>query len=472
MANGTQLNGIRPSAPSQRVLRVLEGTGLEAWYVGGWVRDALMGRVCHDVDMCCSGTWQQSRDALRAADIAVVESGIRFGGITAICEDERIEITTYRVDGFYEDGRHPTSVQRAATLEEDLARRDFTVNAMAWHPERGLRDLYGGQEDLAARVIRAVGEPRRRFEEDALRMLRAVRFACRLDFAIEPKTARALANCAELLRAVARERVGVELEGILATGRGGDAMYRYPELMCAAIPELSACRGFDQRSIYHDYDVYEHIARVLTVAGELALDGEGRLLGGAPSPVLMWAALLHDISKPDCFTLDERGRGHFYGHPQAGAKKAAKIMKRLALPNDLIRDVRALIFYHDEPLKGTRIELLRQMLAFAGEGRDALCLMDELLDLRRADTLGKAPACFYYVDMLEDMREYVHELVDEGAAYSLQTLQLKGKDLIDAGVAPGPGIGKLLGSALDACIEGEVANDRDALLSFCLDSIR
>ena len=472
MANGTQLNGIHPSAPSLRVLRVLEDAGLEAWYVGGWVRDALMGRVCHDVDMCCSGTWQQSRDALRAADIAVVESGIRFGGITAICEDERIEITTYRVDGFYEDGRHPTSVQRAATLEEDLARRDFTVNAMAWHPERGLRDLYGGQEDLAARVIRAVGEPRRRFEEDALRMLRAVRFACRLDFAIEPKTARALANCAELLRAVARERVGVELEGILATGRGGDAMYRYPELMCAAIPELSACRGFDQRSIYHDYDVYEHIARVLTVAGELALDGEGRLLGGAPSPVLMWAALLHDISKPDCFTLDERGRGHFYGHPQAGAKKAAKIMKRLALPNDLIRDVRALIFYHDEPLKGTRTELLRQMQSFAGEGRDALNLMDELLDLRRADTLGKAPACFYYVDMLEDMREYVHELVDEGAAYSLQTLQLKGKDLIDAGIAPGPGLGKLLGSALDACIEGEVVNDRDALLSFCLDSIR
>lgn len=472
MANGTQLNGIHPSAPSLRVLRVLEDAGLEAWYVGGWVRDALMGRVCHDVDMCCSGTWQQSRDALRAADIAVVESGIRFGGITAICEDERIEITTYRVDGFYEDGRHPTSVQRAATLEEDLARRDFTVNAMAWHPERGLRDLYGGQEDLAARVIRAVGEPRRRFEEDALRMLRAVRFACRLDFAIEPKTARALANCAELLRAVARERVGVELEGILATGRGGDAMYRYPELMCAAIPELSACRGFDQRSIYHDYDVYEHIARVLTVAGELALDGEGRLLGGAPSPVLMWAALLHDISKPDCFTLDERGRGHFYGHPQAGAKKAAKIMKRLALPNDLIRDVRALIFYHDEPLKGTRTELLRQMQAFAGEGRDALNLMDELLDLRRADTLGKAPACFYYVDMLEDMREYVHELIDEGAAYSLQTLQLKGKDLIDAGIAPGPGLGKLLGSALDACIEGEVVNDRDALLSFCLDSIR
>ncbi len=472
MANGTQLNGIHPSAPSLRVLRVLEDAGLEAWYVGGWVRDALMGRVCHDVDMCCSGTWQQSRDALRAADIAVVESGIRFGGITAICEDERIEITTYRVDGFYEDGRHPTSVQRAATLEEDLARRDFTVNAMAWHPERGLRDLYGGQEDLAARVIRAVGEPRRRFEEDALRMLRAVRFACRLDFAIEPKTARALANCAELLRAVARERVGVELEGILATGRGGDAMYRYPELMCAAIPELSACRGFDQRSIYHDYDVYEHIARVLTVAGELALDGEGRLLGGAPSPVLMWAALLHDISKPDCFTLDERGRGHFYGHPQAGTKKAAKIMKRLALPNDLIRDVRTLIFYHDEPLKGTRTELLRQMQSFAGEGRDALNLMDELLDLRRADTLGKAPACFYYVDMLEDMREYVHELVDEGAAYSLQTLQLKGKDLIDAGIAPGPGLGKLLGSALDACIEGEVVNDRDALLSFCLDSIR
>ena len=182
------LNGTQPTNASIRVLRALEAAGLEAWYVGGWVRDALMGRPSHDVDMCCSGLWQESKAALESADIAVVESGIKFGGITAICDGERIEVTTYRLDGFYTDGRHPQSVERAASLEDDLARRDFTVNAMAWHPDRGLVDRYDGQGDLERKLIRAVGDPKRRFNEDALRMLRAVRFACRLDFMIESKT--------------------------------------------------------------------------------------------------------------------------------------------------------------------------------------------------------------------------------------------------------------------------------------------
>lgn len=230
------LNGTRPSAGALAVLAALEGAGLEAWIVGGWVRDALLGAPSHDVDICCAGSWQENEAALEAAGIRVVESGVRFGGIAAIAGGERIEVTSYRLDGFYTDGRHPESVQRARTVEEDLARRDFTVNAMAWHPERGLLDCFDGAGDLARRQIRAVGEPRRRFEEDALRMLRAVRFACRLDFSMDPATAEALAACAPLLDAVARERVGWELDGILATGRGGDALLHYPELMCAAIP--------------------------------------------------------------------------------------------------------------------------------------------------------------------------------------------------------------------------------------------
>uniref|UniRef100_UPI002803F175 CCA tRNA nucleotidyltransferase n=1 Tax=uncultured Enorma sp. TaxID=1714346 RepID=UPI002803F175 len=202
------LNGAHPTPAALRVLSVLEGAGLEAWIVGGWVRDALLGAPNHDIDVCCSGLWQESARVLRAAGIDVVESGTKFGGITAVVDGERIEVTTYRLDGFYTDGRHPESVERAASVEEDLARRDFTVNAMAWHPARGLLDCFDGAGDLERREIRAVGEPQRRFEEDALRMLRAVRFACRLDFTIEPATAAALASCAPLLDAVARERVG------------------------------------------------------------------------------------------------------------------------------------------------------------------------------------------------------------------------------------------------------------------------
>ncbi|OUN89055.1 CCA tRNA nucleotidyltransferase [[Collinsella] massiliensis] len=461
------LNGTRPSAGALAVLAALEGAGLEAWIVGGWVRDALLGAPSHDVDICCAGSWQENEAALEAAGIRVVESGVRFGGIAAIAGGERIEVTSYRLDGFYTDGRHPESVQRARTVEEDLARRDFTVNAMAWHPERGLLDCFDGAGDLARRQIRAVGEPRRRFEEDALRMLRAVRFACRLDFSMDPATAEALAACAPLLDAVARERVGWELDGILATGRGGDALLHYPELMCAAIPELAACRGFDQHSRYHAFDVYEHTARVLTVAGELSLsrvDGAGP--DTAPSPSLMWAALLHDVEKPACFTLDERGNGHFYGHPERSAEAARAIMGRLACPGALVRDACLLIRYHDRPLEAERTDLLRMMGRLSGSGLDTVRLMNELLDLKRADTLGKAPSCFYYVEDIERMREMVRELVANREPYSTSTLDLSGRDLIEAGVKPGRQVGALLSRALDAAIDGVVPNARAELLAY------
>ena len=460
-------NGTELSEPASMVLRALEGAGYEAWIVGGWVRDAMRGAPSHDVDICCAGGWQENERALEAAGIRVIESGTRFGGITAVCEGERIEVTTYRVDGFYTDGRHPEQITSASCVEDDLARRDFTVNAMAWHPERGLLDLYDGAGDLERGVIRAVGEPRRRFEEDALRMLRAVRFACRLDFAMDPATACALAACAPLLDAVARERVGWELDGILATGHGGDALIRYPELMCAAIPELAPCRGFDQHSRYHAFDVYDHIARVLTVAGELAA---ARIDGGdpsrPPSPSLMWAALLHDIAKPDCFTLDERGNGHFYGHPELGARKAEAIMRRLACPTELIRDACLIIRYHDLPLRAERTDLLKMLGLLSGEGLDTARLANELFDIKRADTLGKAPSCFYYVEEIERMREMVRELLANHEAYDLQSLALGGRDLIAAGVKPGPRIGELLKRALSGVVDGVVANDRADLLAF------
>lgn len=461
------LNGIEPAPEALEVLAALEDAGLEAWVVGGWVRDALLGDSGHDIDICCSGTWQQSARALAAEDIAVIESGIKFGGITAVLRGERFEVTSYRYDGFYTDGRHPDRVKLASRVEEDLARRDFTVNAMAWHPVRGLLDIYGGAADLARGVMRAVGDARTRFEEDALRMLRAVRFACRLDFAIEDGTARALAACAPLLDAVARERVGIELNGILVTRRGGDALSRYPEVMCAAVPELARMRGFQQHSVYHAYDVYEHTARVLTVAGELSrfrIDGGDPLV--PPSPSLMWAALLHDVGKPSCFTRDEQGRGHFYGHPEAGERIAREVLGRLSVAGDVARDACLLIRYHDTPLRPERQDLLRMMNRMAGEGCDTARLMGELFDLKRADTLGKAPACFYYVEEIERMREMVRELIANGEPYSTGTLALTGRDLIAAGVEPGPRIGRMLAAALDAAMSGVVSNDTDALLAW------
>ena len=452
---GDALLAARPTDAARAVLRALEAAGLEAWFVGGWVRDALMGAPSHDIDICCSGAWQESARALEAAGIGVVESGTRFGGITAVAAGEHVEVTTYRVDGFYTDGRHPESVQRAERVEDDLARRDFTVNAMAWHPVRGLLDLYDGRGDIRRRIIRAGGEPRRRFEEDALRMLRAVRFACRLAFAMDPATAAALAACAPLLDQVARERVGTELDGILATGRGGEALMRYPEVMCAAVPELALCRGFDQRSPYHVYDVYEHTAHVLAAAG-----------AAGAAPELMWAALLHDVGKPASFTVDARGRGHFYGHPERGAKMAAAAMRRLARPTEIIRAACLLIRYHDRPLRPERSSLLRMVNLLSAGTDDAARLIELLFDIKRADTLGKAPSCFDYVEDIERMRLQVRALLGAGEAYSLKTLALTGRDLIAAGVAPGPEIGARLGSALDAVIDGKVANETAALLDY------
>ena len=460
------LNGVPLGRAPLAVLSALEEGGLEAWVVGGWVRDALLGRPGHDVDVCCSGSWEESAAALRAAGMGVVESGTRFGGITALVRGERIEVTAYRLDGFYADGRHPSTIVRAASVEDDLARRDFTVNAMAWHPERGLLDLYDGQGDLARRQIRAVGEPRRRFEEDALRMLRAVRFSCRLGFEIEPATAQALAACAPLLDAVARERVGQELDEILLSTRGGEALLRAPELMCAAVPELAACRGFDQRSRYHVFDVYGHTAQVLKEAG--ALERERRAAGAEAEAFrpLAWAALLHDISKPETFTMDTRGHGHFHGHPERGAERARAIMRRLALPRAVIDEACLLIRHHDRPLCASRSDMLGILNALSGEGRDALRLADELFDLKRADTLGKAPFCFSYVGDIEEMRRLAHELAAAGGAYSLKTLALAGGDLVRAGVEPGPRVGEMLERALKAQMAGEVENRTDVLLGW------
>ncbi len=456
------LAGVALPQGAREVLSVLEAAGSEAWVVGGWVRDALMGREGHDVDVCCSAAWQDSARALRAAGLAVVESGTRFGGITAVASGgERIEVTTYRVDGFYGDGRHPDEVRVASSVEEDLSRRDFTVNAMAWHPDRGLLDLFDGAGDIRRRLVRAVGDPRRRFEEDALRMLRAVRFACRLGFSIEPGTLEALESSAPLLDAVARERVGWELGGILATGRAGWAMGECPGLMCAAVPELAACRGFDQQTRYHAYDVYDHIAHVLDALGARAA-GSGRPLDAG----LAWAAFLHDAAKPRCFTRDAQGRGHFYGHPQAGARLARDVMRRLGIADRVVRDAALLIRYHDMPIEPERASVLKMLSLLAAGGGDAPSLFDRLIDLRCADALGKASFCFPYVDVLERMRALGARLVREGGPWSVRQLDLDGSVLAACGVEPGPRMGELLGRALEGAMAGEVANERSALLAY------
>ncbi|WP_455136824.1 CCA tRNA nucleotidyltransferase [Thermophilibacter sp.] len=445
---------------AQAVLDALEAAGFEAWVVGGWVRDALLGRPGHDVDVTTSAPWRETARVLRATGAAVHETGAAHGTVTAVLDGRPVEVTTYRVEGRYSDRRHPDEVRFVTDVRADLARRDFTVNAMAFHPARGLLDPFGGEKDLAARVIRAVGEPRRRFEEDALRVLRAVRFACRLGARIEPATQAALEACAGELAGVASERVGQELDGILATGRAAWALRHEFAVLAAAVPELAPMAGFDQRSPYHAYDVLEHTARVCA--------GVEAFSGGEPGAALRWAALLHDVAKPACYSEDVSGRGHFFGHPEEGARVARRVMGRLAIPGEVTRAASALVLLHDFVIRPTAPSMRRMLVeleaAAPGQARQ---LAFSLLDLKRADAVAKAPGCRAYATELDEMAAVLRGELAAGAVWRVRDLAVGGADVIrERGVEPGPGVGMVLAQLLAAVMDGELPNERKELLAW------
>lgn len=443
-----------------RVLRALEDAGFEAWVVGGWVRDALLGAPMHDVDVTTSAPWQETERALRSAGIEVHETGTAHGTVTAVIDGQPVEVTTYRVEGTYSDRRHPDEVRFVRDVREDLARRDFTVNAMAYHPDRGLLDLFGGREDLSRGVVRAVGDPYRRFEEDALRVLRAVRFACRLGFEVEPRTQAALVACAPELDGIARERVGQEMDGIIASGRVSWALNNEFDVLARAVPALIPMRGMDQRSPYHAYDLLEHTARVCA--------GVEAFSGGAPTQALRWAALLHDAGKPMCASVDENGRGHFRDHQRAGAILCKDALLGLALPHEIADRAAALVRYHDRHLSaspaGVRRLLRRLDQARPGE---APALAYQLLDLQRADAIAKAWPCAQRAVELDVFERALSGELSRGTAFRVRDLAVGGGDVMRAlGVAPGPEVGQALSALLDDVIYGRVENSREALLAW------
>ncbi|MBP3885218.1 MAG: HD domain-containing protein [Olsenella sp.] len=440
------------------VLRVLEEAGFEAWVVGGWVRDALLGAPCHDVDVTTSAHWRDVERVLSSHGIEVHETGVAHGTVTAMVGGKPIEITTYRVESSYTDRRHPDRVVFVKDVRQDLARRDFTINSMAYHPDRGLLDPFDGRGDLCRGLIRAVGEPELRFSEDALRVLRAVRFACRLGFTVESETQDALVRCAEGLDDIASERIGQELDGIVCTGRMGWALMNSFEALAVAVPELAPMRGFDQRSPYHAYDVLEHTSRVCRAVEEFT--------GGGASRELRWAAFLHDIAKPATFTQDETGRGHFFGHPKVGARMCEMIMRRLAIPHDVTVSVRTLVRLHDHVVKPTPRSMRRTLLKFetACPGRAAQ-LSFALLDLKRADAVAKVPVCASYAIELDEVERVLRQELSRNAVFRLRDLAVNGSDVISAtGIKPGPGVGLILKGLLSAVVNGELPNDRKALI--------
>lgn len=454
------IQGVSLPGYAKSVIDELERAGFEAWVVGGWVRDTLRGATVHDLDVTTSAPWQRTADVLRSAGMVVHETGVAHGTVTVVCDGHLVEVTTYRVEGSYSDHRHPDAVRFVSDVREDLARRDFTINAMAWHPERGLLDPYGGAADLRGGVIRAVGDPHRRFDEDALRILRAVRFSTRMGFAIEPETQRALREQALSLQGVAPERIGQELNAIVCGGWAGTALLEQPEVMSVALPELAAARGFDQRSVYHVYDVYEHIAHVCRACQAFT--------AGLAAPALQWAALLHDVAKPATFSLDVDGHGHFFDHPRQGAEMAVAVLRRLAMPSLVVSQVRVLIRWHDEPMPATRKAIHRLLVRLdrACPGR-AVPLAFMLFDLRRADAVSKCPDASSWASELDRYTSILRELAAETPALSVRQLAVDGSDVMRAcNVAPGPGVGMQLDMLLQAVLEGVVPNEREALLDW------
>ncbi|MBQ9413403.1 MAG: HD domain-containing protein [Oscillospiraceae bacterium] len=421
----------------------LNAAGYEAYLVGGCVRDRQMGRQPGDYDIATSALPEETEQVFSGE--RVLETGLRHGTVTVLLASRPIEITTFRVDGQYTDGRHPDSVRFTRTLREDLARRDFTVNAMAWSPETGLTDPFGGREDLENRLIRCVGDPEKRFGEDALRILRGLRFAAQLDFAIAPDTDKALRALRGTLDRVSRERVFAELGKLLCGKAAGRVLRSYPEMLGQVIPEIVPMVGFDQHNIHHIYDVWEHTARVVDAI--------------PPTRVLRLAALLHDIGKPACFRLDGAGTGHFRGHDIQGAQMADGILRALRCGNAERERIVKLIYHHDWNIPATA-KGARRALARLGEAD-----FFDLLVLKRADNLAQSPAYRGRQAEYDELERIARELLAQKACLSLRDLAVRGGDLIALGVPPGPKVGKALQTLLDAVLDGSVENDRDALLT-------
>lgn len=434
---------IRLSETVQAVLDRLESCGYEAYIVGGCVRDRLLGRTPNDWDVTTSARPDQILAAF--SDCRVIETGIKHGTVTVIIGGEQIEVTTYRCDGEYLDNRHPVSVTFSRNIRDDLSRRDFTVNAMAYHPTHGLVDLFDGRRDLSDRVIRCVGQAEQRFEEDGLRILRAIRFASVLDFSIHEDTARAIHSHRSLLSGIAAERIREELCKLI-TGAGAVRILReYIDVISVFLPELALCQGFDQNTKYHCYDVLEHTLHALE---ECKTD----------DLLTRLSILFHDIGKPHCYTEDENG-GHFKGHAPIGVELTEQILRRLRFDNDTVARMKLLVELHDLPIPPQKKTVKRLMQKLSDED------IFRLLELKRCDRLAHAAFFRELPPELDEIPRLISEIRTEEACLTLGDLAVKGTDLMAIGIPAGKDMGKLLSGLLDAVIEEQIPNEREALLT-------
>jgi tRNA nucleotidyltransferase (CCA-adding enzyme) len=426
-----------------KAMEILKSCGYEGYLVGGCVRDFLMGKTPADFDMATNATPAEVMECFRGC--RVIETGLSHGTVTVFVDGHKIEITTYRIDGKYEDNRHPSAVYFTGDLKEDLARRDFTINAMALG-ENGLVDLFGGREHIEKKLIVCVGDADKRFNEDGLRILRALRFAAVLGFDIDSKTAESIHRNKSLLHNIAKERIYSEFSILLCGKSAAGVIRHFYDVVCEFIPEIQKAVDFRQNSRYHIYDVFTHTLVVMDNV--------------KPDLILRLAALFHDIGKPYCYTQDEDGTGHFHGHGKVGSEMARTILKRLKADNSTAETVARLVLEHDIKIEDYSERALKRFLS--GRPREYVKL---LTGLKKADAMGKSPAFLGDMEKIEKCERVIDKLYDSGECITLKSLAVNGGDLLKLGIPKGPAIGEILKKLLDYVIDGRVRNEKAHLLA-------
>lgn len=423
-------------------INLLQSAGFEAYAVGGCVRDSLLGKTPNDWDITTSAKPEDMKSVF--INFHCIDTGIKHGTVTVVIDGEPLEITTFRLDGEYEDNRHPKSVTFTSDLGADLGRRDFTINAMAYSKMTGTVDLFGGQNDLKNKIIRCVGDPDRRFNEDALRILRALRFASALDFEIEEKTAQSLLKNCALLGNISEERIAKELLKLVC-GKGAKRILTdFAPVLFEILPELQPMYKNSHDNPHHCYDIYEH-----TLIAVESID---------PEPTLRFAMLLHDCGKPAVKKFDENGVAHFYGHQRISAEISAQILARLKVSNKFRDEILFLVSNHDRwELYENTEKMPRYLSKFGLDG------VLKLLKVMRADVLAQSPEYRYRLDQIADAEETAKNLAAQKPCLSLSELQINGRTLMDIGIPQGRKLGAVLAQLLDEVIDGVTKNTQEAL---------
>ncbi|MCQ2751548.1 MAG: CCA tRNA nucleotidyltransferase [Coriobacteriales bacterium] len=429
---------------AKKLLKILHKNSFDAYVVGGCVRDTLLEIVPKDWDICTNARPQEVKTILNNNSIKCFETGIKHGTVTAVYNNKNYDITTFRSEGNYSDNRHPDSVEFEPTIDLDLSRRDFTINALAYNKKAGLIDLFEGKKCLENKIIKCVGVPRARFEEDALRIIRALRFSATLGFKIEKETHSAILECAPLLKNISAERLRDEFLKLICGNYAAPILLNYTQVLKYIIPEIEKMSGFNQQCKYHDMDVWQHSVKTCMCV--------------KPKPIIRFAALFHDIGKPFCFRIDEKGVGHFPGHAKIGEQKVKNTCESLHTSKNFKNKVAELVKYHDRDIRFSQ-KSLRKLILKIGKKQTKNLVIIRFADTFAHSTYKLSENLTYWSKELQLYQKTVNSM----QVFKINELKIDGNDIIKLGIEPGPKVGQILNKLFEEVVNNTLKNKRKTL---------